>query len=994
MVGGTAAPLGSVREMLHGIKLDECPALLRTMLAKFDKNGNGIIDPDELPIANDDGISIKAFPEDVQPILRGIDEEGNGKLEMGELTEMAITYAELKKANKEGSIAIKTLPKELQPTLKVFDVDGDGTVAPMELARGAELYKGSKKTAKRLMTFSGVLLLILCALVGVIVGLVAMVVENSKETKTDSKTGITFAKGSSKPSATGKVRNTQTLFDAVRMSSSQLRDTDSLTLEKPDGSKLIYTITGAETQGVASDGTASAVLFYTARGDVVKVTARKIVVTKADGTVLMTEERASGGGRHLQSTTGGSTMSSSPSADSGGYVDSNNDAWKFGPAALGNFSCIKNPKKDGTHGGLVKNCLCHESCGTCGYWPEYLQSSEDCLSCFDDETYEFKMLHEEWGKTGSCTKKETTTASSGGGTCKALDGVNFKNLVTQGSCKSSWSSTYCTAGTEYAGCPSACDGDSNGNWCMVDDSNWCYCNPTESTPALAPAPEPPKHVCIHHPGSFDSKFVTSGNCKDTWSWNGIQSEGCKNPDNDANGPWCNMDGGTWCYCRDISDGTSVSTFDELKEALHNKATGAKKIYIRSNIQWPDAAGTLAIVLKRSVQIIGACDSSYSLPLKQKFLPASGKPEDGIKVAAGSCLLSAHSKSANSQQRHSRHFTAEYYKNEIMELWFEALTLTNGGGKPKTPASDDHDSSEDGGGSMKLGGMKSLTLKSMIFLDNYGGSGGYGGGALSIGGWSGGSIRTVAISDSHFLNNKVNGGKYGGAILLGELHDVSLTSVMFVGNWAAKGGGIYVGSVPTHGESLTTPTFTCDKCEFQKNEVSGSYTQCGERAGPNVFFSRNAPITNNAAAYFKGCTFEWRLSHSRIEASCMFYHMGIMEYGFKNIHGYWRCGGSGIRLDPATTRIYSDGNGDLAIKSEPYEYNISAIREQFMTTDNYKYRSPFEAFFAEDVCKLSKEWGYRSGINNVCRCRSDLYPNEDIVCSDEERAKCNVAYSSF
>ena len=365
MVDGTAAPLGSVREMLHGIKLDECPALLRTMLAKFDKNGNGIIDPDELPIANDDGISIKAFPENVQPILREIDEEGNGKLNMGELTEIFTAHVELKKANKEGSIAIKTLPKEIQATLKVFDVDNDGTVAPMELARGAELYKDSKKTAKRLVIFSGVLLLILLALVGVIVGLTAVVVEASKETKTDSKTGITFAKGSSTPSATGKVRNTQTLFDAVRMSSSQLRDTDSLTLEKPDGSKLIYTITGAETQGVASDGTASAVLFYTARGDVVKVTARKIVVTKADGTVLMTEERASGGGRHLQSTTGGSTMSSSASSDTGAPISASNAAWKTAPGS----TCVKNPKKDGSDYVWQKNCLCHESCGTCGYWP-------------------------------------------------------------------------------------------------------------------------------------------------------------------------------------------------------------------------------------------------------------------------------------------------------------------------------------------------------------------------------------------------------------------------------------------------------------------------------------------------------------------------------------------------------------------------------------------------------------------------------------------------
>ncbi|GHP03249.1 hypothetical protein PPROV_000200400 [Pycnococcus provasolii] len=288
MVDGTAAPLGSVREMLHGIKLDECPALLRTMLAKFDKNGNGIIDPDELPIANDDGISIKAFPEDVQPILRGIDEEGNGKLEMGELTEMATTYAELKKANKEGSIAIKTLPKELQPTLKVFDVDGDGTVAPMELARGAELYKGSKKTAKRLMTFSGVLLLILCALVGVIVGLVAVVVENSKETKTDSKTGITYAKGSSKPSATAKVTKTDSIYNAVKKSASALRAIDSLTLDKPDGSSLFYTITGAETHGGAP-GKANAVAFYSARGDVINVTATSLNVTKEDGTIVMTD---------------------------------------------------------------------------------------------------------------------------------------------------------------------------------------------------------------------------------------------------------------------------------------------------------------------------------------------------------------------------------------------------------------------------------------------------------------------------------------------------------------------------------------------------------------------------------------------------------------------------------------------------------------------------------------------------------------------------------
>ena len=244
MVDGTAAPLGSVREMLYGIKLDECPALLRTRLARFDKNGNGIIDPDELPIADD-----------------------------------------------EGSIAIKAFPKEIQPTLKVFDVDGDGTVAPMELARGAELYKESKKTAKRLMVFSGVLMLILCALVGVIVGLTAVVVEGSKETKTDAS-GLTLAKGTSKPAAMATVLEQSVLnynaaddaLDAVRNVKVVL-DNDSL---------ASYTITG---------WTRSTTLLtlFSARGDTIEFAASdgKMVVRSSDGTVLAGDNKNTPTGRRL-----------------------------------------------------------------------------------------------------------------------------------------------------------------------------------------------------------------------------------------------------------------------------------------------------------------------------------------------------------------------------------------------------------------------------------------------------------------------------------------------------------------------------------------------------------------------------------------------------------------------------------------------------------------------------------------------------------------------
>ena len=237
-------------------------------------------------------LHVASFPKELQPVLHEIDDEKNGKLEMDELTEILTVYADLKKANKEGSIAIKTLPKEIQPTLKVFDVDGDGTVAPLELARGAELYKESKKTAKRLMVFSGVLMLILCALVGVIVGLTAVVVEGSKETKTDAS-GLTLAKGTSKPAAMATVLEQSVLnynaaddaLDAARNVKVVL-DNDSL---------ASYTITG---------WTRSTTLLtlFSARGDTIEFAASdgKMVVRSSDGTVLAGDNKNTPTGRRLE----------------------------------------------------------------------------------------------------------------------------------------------------------------------------------------------------------------------------------------------------------------------------------------------------------------------------------------------------------------------------------------------------------------------------------------------------------------------------------------------------------------------------------------------------------------------------------------------------------------------------------------------------------------------------------------------------------------------
>ena len=272
-----ATAMGEVRKVLHGVKIADCPPELREKLQQYDTNGNGIIDPNELPdpmSAEMTYLKVSSFPKKVQPLLNEIDDEKNGKIEMDELTDILTVYSDLKKANKEGSIAIKTLPKEIQATLKVFDVDGDGTVAPMELARGAELYKESKKTAKRLMVFSGVLLVILCALVGVIVGLTAVVVEASKETKTDGS-GITTVKGTSTVAATAAVVKTRTLYDAFKMPSSQLDGITSLMLTNK-GRTYKHTITGFEKMP-------NKVVFFSARGDTVEATPNAITVKDSSG---------------------------------------------------------------------------------------------------------------------------------------------------------------------------------------------------------------------------------------------------------------------------------------------------------------------------------------------------------------------------------------------------------------------------------------------------------------------------------------------------------------------------------------------------------------------------------------------------------------------------------------------------------------------------------------------------------------------------------------
>ena len=278
--------MGEVRKVLHGVRIADCPPELREKLAQYDTNGNGIIDPNELPdpmSAEMTYLKVSSFPKKVQPLLNEIDDEKNGKIEMDELTEILTVYVDLKKANKEGSISIKALPKEIQSMLKAFDVDGDGTVAPLELARGAELYKESKKTTKRLMIVSGVLLVILVALVAVIVSLTAVVVEETKETKAD-KSGALVKKGTSTPVGTAKATKSLALFDMPGQSAGTLSGVKLINL-KQFGTLLGYTITGYR-------ATDTKVTFLASSGDVVAVDNNFINVTSASGMPVYSEQKS------------------------------------------------------------------------------------------------------------------------------------------------------------------------------------------------------------------------------------------------------------------------------------------------------------------------------------------------------------------------------------------------------------------------------------------------------------------------------------------------------------------------------------------------------------------------------------------------------------------------------------------------------------------------------------------------------------------------------
>eukprot|EP00976_Prorocentrum_cordatum_P058416 1172696-Prorocentrum_minimum.AAC.1 len=240
---------------------------------------------DKVDIPPNAALHISQFPTDLHDLLKEIDDEGNGYLEADELTEVFTMYCALKKSQKDGTISIATLPKELQPTLKVFDVDDDGSVAPLELARAAELYKDSKNQVKRLYKAVAVLFIILMALVGCIVGLVAVVVEESKES-TVSGNGMSYVKGSSTPVVTGGVQAEASIYNALQFTTEQLESITNLNFDNQAGA-MAYKIVGA-----FRSPSADFVKFYASTDAVITVTAEGLDVADPVNNVRFQETQA------------------------------------------------------------------------------------------------------------------------------------------------------------------------------------------------------------------------------------------------------------------------------------------------------------------------------------------------------------------------------------------------------------------------------------------------------------------------------------------------------------------------------------------------------------------------------------------------------------------------------------------------------------------------------------------------------------------------------
>lgn len=85
------------------------------------------------PDPGTDKLDYRQLSNGFKEALAAFDEDGNGTVDIAEITRAANTYKDFN--NGQGTYALESFPADLQEELKVFDRDADGTVSAEELGR-------------------------------------------------------------------------------------------------------------------------------------------------------------------------------------------------------------------------------------------------------------------------------------------------------------------------------------------------------------------------------------------------------------------------------------------------------------------------------------------------------------------------------------------------------------------------------------------------------------------------------------------------------------------------------------------------------------------------------------------------------------------------------------------------------------------------------------------------------------------------------------------
>lgn len=170
-------------------------------------------------------IHTRGLPVELSTALEEFDTDGTGVC-MTELT--AAAYKWHRSKGDLTGFELACFPESLQQMLKVFDQDGDGTVDRAELATAGRLYKDAVSQARMLRRAVVIMALALVLLLACTVGLMWVVVDQSKEVTVSG--GAMLSKTEGTPVQTARVMVPLPLGALPRMSWDFLEQLDKISI--------------------------------------------------------------------------------------------------------------------------------------------------------------------------------------------------------------------------------------------------------------------------------------------------------------------------------------------------------------------------------------------------------------------------------------------------------------------------------------------------------------------------------------------------------------------------------------------------------------------------------------------------------------------------------------------------------------------------------------------------------------------------------------------